>query len=145
MLSKDYMAGFFDGEGSIGIYGTSNDHTHKASLIVQLVQNDGPESRPLLNEFEDRYGGNITEIPPVDRMKLNWFVSGERACLFLEDLIPHLRLKLPQAIVGTEWYRNRQPLCRNAKGQIVKRPPEQIEYDRIAMAEMKRLKNKKGA
>jgi hypothetical protein len=53
-----YIAGFFDGEGSIGIY--RGGHTNGRALRVQLTQNVTPDSTELLRECRIRWGGSLS-------------------------------------------------------------------------------------
>ena len=83
-----YFAGFFDGEGSIGIY--------KKKYVVCVVQCD---PRPL-NRMKEIWGGNIyvqTKMKATHRSKYIWQTHGLEARPFLSDVLPFLRVKKEQA------------------------------------------------
>lgn len=138
MLSIEYIAGLFDGEGSIGLY--SNGGTG-FGVRVQTVQNLSALTQPVWEELKDTYGGGISVVPSTSgRMKMNWAVSGESAVLFLEKLLPYLILKRPQAELICEWYRSRPPRQRDSQGRILARSGEEkTESLRVArlLREMK--------
>jgi hypothetical protein len=94
-LDPRYLAGFFDGEGSVGVYKTG---LHSTRLLVQLVQTDCEFSRELLERLRCEFEGHITRtLSTSGRPKLNWQVSGDAALVFLRFIRPFLRLKLTQA------------------------------------------------
>jgi len=79
---KAYFAGIVDGEGNINIWGCHNTKT----LRVQIAQ------KPLLilEELRDKMGGSIYR----NKNGVSVFVlHGIRASLFLDAIIPYMRLK----------------------------------------------------
>lgn len=113
-----YFAGFFDGEGSIGIYTNGNTAAGR-TLRVQLTQNIDPIATSILTEAADRWHASMTIMNrTMKRPAYNWQNSGANAYATLLDLRPWLRIKLAQADVAIEWWRGRAPRQRDALGRM---------------------------
>jgi hypothetical protein len=87
-LEIAYFAGFFDGEGSIGIY--------RKKYVVCVAQCD---PRPL-HRMKEIWGGNVyqqTRMIKTHRPKYLWQINGEAGRQFLIDTLPFLRGKKEQA------------------------------------------------
>lgn len=118
MLKAEWVAGFFDGEGSIGIYRNGQGVFH---LRTQLTQNVNPTTEEILSELRDTYGGNLARMrSPIYRRSeaFNWQVNGTRAASFLVDILPHLRLKCEQAEVAIAWQSQHIPPGRDERGRM---------------------------
>lgn len=100
-MTPEYLAGFFDGEGSIGVY-SSKTYSGYYYLRVQLVQKDGALARTLLNECVALYGGGISYLNSPSRPSpgINWQLNGKKAANLLAVLLPFLVLKREQAIIA---------------------------------------------
>lgn len=137
MLSLEYIAGFFDGEGSIGIYSNSGRKESVGwNLRTQLVQNVSPESEAILDELVQRYGGNVT-YRDRGRRCANWQCGGQNALHFLSEILPHLVLKREQAEFAIQWQLGRPHPTRDERGRIQPLPDWYQEY---AIAGRDRLK-----
>jgi len=92
-----YLAGFFDGEGSIQITKTGNSH----SLQVSISQLD---PRPLIMCME-KWGGSIRRQPDKRgfRTLVIWIVAARKALRALEDMRPLLIVKAAQADLAIEF------------------------------------------
>ena len=88
-----YLAGFFDGEGSVGVW--VSDRAFRVNIAVVGV------NRASIYLFHETFGGSIARR---QGRKVNhrdfwhWQTHGTRARNVLVELIPYLRLKRPQAI-----------------------------------------------
>lgn len=123
-----YFAGFFDGEGSIGIY--RNGSTTGRTLRVQVTQVVSDDSTALLNACRERWGGSLCEFNKEFRSPAwNWQVSASSAALALTDLRPWLRLKAAQADIALNWWKARPPRRRDAQGRHL---PMSLEHRKIA-------------
>lgn len=97
-LTKQYMAGFFDGAGCV------NMTRSRASVFPRvLIVNT---NREILEQFQRQYGGDINPI--VHRRKnwkpsWGWRLSWTPAADFLEDILPWLVIKADQAHTATAW------------------------------------------
>lgn len=86
-----YLGGFFDGEGSIGVF--------NGSLTVRVVNC----YRPTLDKFQAKFGGTVSvHHKGTDRTRMTWVwrCNGATAEAALLRLHPYLREKQAQATVG---------------------------------------------
>lgn len=134
MLKVEYQAGFFDGEGSIGIYKNGNGIFH---LRTQLTQNILPTSTILLEEFKNLYGGNLSQMKSSiyrNGAAYNWQLNGIGAVTFLQTLLPFLVLKKEQATVALSWFKISQKPERDSNGRYkphIKNRPIDIKYSEL--------------
>src|SRR5262245_42979427 len=99
-ISKQYMAGFFDGEGCVNI-----GRTRKNYFVRVLLVNTNLD---ILLVFQARYGGDTKELSgPKTRPKWKqswcWRLNHIRAVRFLEDILPWLIVKEQQALTAIAW------------------------------------------
>lgn len=139
-LTKEYIAGFFDGEGCIGLYHRKG-RVNGASLRIQLTQNKSKESTTILYYLKDKYGGAISEQRTLsNNVKYNWQLAPRGSKVFLEDIIEHLIIKKKQALLALYWLENRPTMKRGDRGRVVKFSKEDIEFNNLAIKTMKELK-----
>lgn len=139
MLSADYVAGFFDGEGSIGIYKNSNGRGR--TLRVQITQNVGTDSDLLLRGLADDWGASMCVMTGLRlRRAWNWQLSGVKAVAFLKWIEPCLVLKRSQAVVAIRWYEGKSIPQPNALGQRQKLPVAQVVRGQLAAFRLKQMK-----
>lgn len=100
-ISKEYLAGFFDGEGCIYLGYTSASGTKKKypSLIVTLAQS-GEEGLKLLLQIQKNYGGRLhhkkkIKVSHKEAYQLRW--RGKNAILFLDLIGKYLNIKQQKA------------------------------------------------
>lgn len=116
-LTKQYIAGFFDGEGSIGLYFNSRNG---CSLRTQLTQNKGKDSSKIMGFLKEKYGGNLSEQKTLSGgIKYNWQLNADKSTSFLADIEPYLILKKKQAQLVILWQKQRPKRLRDARGRIV--------------------------
>jgi hypothetical protein len=102
-LSLPYVAGFFDGEGSIGVY--LNGQRQGRTLRVQLTQTATPQATELLAAIRARWGGSLCLMNRAKpRQAWNWQASAGKGYLFLRDVRPWLILKAEQADLVLKWW-----------------------------------------
>jgi len=134
-LSKNYIAGFFDGEGHISI----PKYKHRGYVNYRMTLRVGITNcyKPVLEELKKQYGGSLIEkswqkkkgqIPCYE-----WNCSSNLAKLFLQDVISCLVVKKEQAELAIEF----QNLMRK-QGQTFK-----TEKERTASYEEKNWYYKK--
>ena len=124
-----YIAGFFDGEGSIGIYYRQKpkDRFH---LRTQLVNNKNKDVQRLMTYLMNEFGGNLSEqITLSGRVKYNWQLNSDKAVYFLRKIRPYLISKKDQAIIAINWQEQRPPLIRDKKGRIQMKRKRTVEFD----------------
>lgn len=141
-----YVAGFFDGEGSIGIYPKKSSYKGRAYvtyyLRTQLVQKRSTESDLLLDMLIDKFGGGGSLIPCGEAKKAawNWQLSSDKACDFLEKIYPCLLIKKEQARIAMDWQRKRGPVIKDSKGRNTRKTTTDIEEDKAVSMILKSLK-----
>jgi hypothetical protein len=98
MLSSDlsYLAGFFDGEGSIVIR-----QSHTIYLQINVTQTD---PRPL-QLYVDLFGGKVSKMHDDGYWKKSyiWQISSHKAAAALEMMLPYLTVKKAQAELAVEF------------------------------------------
>lgn len=98
-----YVAGFFDGEGSVCIA-----ESHRKDRLVEYVLACGIGNTyfPILVFLKKRFGGtlhlNLSGQKRKEHYKpfLQWYLSGNKAIKFLKTILPYLIVKKSQAEVG---------------------------------------------
>lgn len=102
MLSPQYVAGFFDGEGNVGI---STRGRNKYLYLRVSVSNTNQE---ILAIFKMQFGG-VLATPYKKRSTwkptCEWIVSGKKAAEFLEAIKAHAILKKAQIELGLEFWK----------------------------------------
>jgi len=138
-MNIDYFAGFFDGEGCIGIYTNGQKHSH--NLSVQITQKQSVLTERLLREVLMTYGGSIsTNLKYGKFYHLHYSISGNNAYKLLKDIKSKLKLKKEQAQVAIDWYKARPKVARNAKGQIMPHDKSVYAADKRVANRLKELK-----
>lgn len=134
-----YLGGFFDGEGSIGVYESKSSGAF--CLRVQISQRKTDLTEHLLNSLKERYGGSISSVNK-QRPGLLWQVSGDKAVRLLRDIRPYLYLKADEADLAVAWQSERPGVQRDERGRILARTPEQVERGRRVVAVLKEAKRR---
>jgi len=130
-FTDSYLAGFFDGEGCIGLYKNGGKSFH---LRIQLVQNESRIVTDMFQQLQARFGGNFRGHRSASgRSKYNLQLNSDKAVCFLTAIQPYLRLKRLEAELAILWHASRPKVARGEKGRIQSYPPEQQAFDaRIA-------------
>jgi intein/homing endonuclease len=131
MISSQYAAGFFDGEGCINV-----SSCRKTILIRTLVVNT---NLTILEMFKEKWGGDIYSNKKGKehwKQAYTWRLSNNAACEFLKDIYPFLVVKVQQAEASFIFFDNRP-----GKGKQRTEEAEQITKE--AIDKIKSL-NKKG-
>lgn len=102
--SRGYLAGLFDGEGSVCIMKISpnNSNNQKRTLYVLHVSIVNIDRRPLL-EIKNIFGGTIITLPKRRENHIVaylWAVDGRRAKCFLEYILPEAIIKRKRVKLG---------------------------------------------
>ena len=139
-ISLQYIAGLFDGEGSIGIY---RCHGGRYLLRTQLVQNMYPEAKKVFGWLMGHYGGNASPQPTLsNKTNFNWQLNAHIALVFLEDIYPYLNLKKQEAKLAILWQRKRPVPTRDPRtGWYVRYPADKV--DKKVANLLKKLKQTK--
>lgn len=134
-----YAAGIMDGEGCIMISRSNSPNTRTGKRHMLLVEVSNTEPR-MLWWMKEQFGGfvnlkNSNRIRPTWKPCWAWNLRGGKAAQFLSSIAPYLQIKMPQAKLALEFYKDRgkgKPLGR--EGSVL----QQAQY--ILMREL----NKKG-
>lgn len=96
-LLVSYLAGFFDGEGTVSI-STRKSGRESFAMKIQV----GQMERAPLELFQGRFGGNIyTSTRSGEKSLLLWSLCRrDKRRAFLETMTPHLRSKKYEAQLG---------------------------------------------
>jgi LAGLIDADG endonuclease len=120
-----YAAGFFDGEGSVSIdktsakgYAKDCKFPHHYRMRIRIPNTDFQ----IVEWLQETFGGNTSMYLKGGNRKPQkvWYLSGPRACAFLQQVLPYLKVKSHAARLGIEFEDKRDGSPRIS----------QIEWDR---------------
>lgn len=106
-----YLAGFFDGEGSVTIHingtkksprGFSPNHTLQVSI--------GNTDKIVLDQIFSVYGGSLQKRKVYNknhRQMYQWTIRCGGALRFLGDILPYLRMKRKQVEIGINFQKTK--------------------------------------
>lgn len=108
-ISTEYIAGFFDGEGSIGIKRTNRESGISSyTLQVQVCQ----VNPVVLFYLKEKYGGSVQVHQNNERSRPahHWTIWADKALAFIQEIQPHLLIKYEQAALAVEFMRIRKEI-----------------------------------
>src|SRR3990167_2616576 len=111
-----YMAGIFDGEGSVGISKTTRDKNHpnynpRYSAYVSMVNTNKEVVELFRKEFTPQYQPIIEHQPPHTGYKTQyrWRTPGNQLVVHvLETLLPYLRIKKKRALLVIKYCKGKK-------------------------------------
>jgi transposase-like protein len=135
MLSNEYAAGLFDGEGYVGVNTSATLGPRYHALHVTVTNT----SKGVLDRLQERWGGSVrpggrppNEVSGQTKTAWVWSAHAETAKAFLRDVESHLQIKGAQARIALAF-----PL--GARGAPVSDDTVAVrEAIRIALQELKR-------
>jgi hypothetical protein len=141
-MNLSYIAGFFDGEGSIGVYHHVNNGVQTGfHLRVQLRQNKTKLSSQLFRELVARFGGCVAEFSTRSgKVGMSWQVGSAKAVAFLKEIEPYLVLKKDQARLAISWQEGRIPAYRDERGRIASHSKPVRDRDLAVCKALKMMK-----
>ena len=102
-----YFAGFFDGEGYVGIQRCSSKTAKKGyrNILVVSLTNTNPKPVNLACKI---YGGRIDQYTPKKGKKLayQWRIWSKKAAVFLLDVLPYTLVKKEQVEIALSFQRS---------------------------------------
>lgn len=122
------MAGFFDGEGYIGLLKRTRKGKYLEYFIqISLGQNDGA----IMDWIKENFGGNCYLIKRDN--SFYWTISNRMAYQFIKRITPYLKYKKPQAELALKYFDEQLPRKQSLSKE---------EYERRASIyeDMKKLK-----
>ena len=104
MISKQYLAGFIDGEGNISLrkFKTNTGYGIKFRIVLRVTNTN----KDILEQMKLQYGGQIektikegTRLPESKNWKdcFRWVISDKKATVVLKDVHKYLILKKEQS------------------------------------------------
>lgn len=95
MLPKEYIAGFFDGEGCVSI-------SRDLRMQVRITQKE----RPVLDLIQSQYGGKVSiKDRKLSEMYTLRIVSSREMATFLTDMLPLSIIKRGEIEIGIQFAR----------------------------------------
>lgn len=101
-LRPEYIAGFFDGEGTVGLYKSTHGHSYRGCVAINL-KNDTRNVR-LLTAIADMYGSRVYQSLRTCTFYLG---RSERIRQFIKDILPYTTIKTTQLILLDSWLENK--------------------------------------
>ncbi len=126
-MDNIYMAGFFDGEGYIGIQKRQRGKYTEYYLVISIGQNDGKQ----IDWVQKNFGGFVHRVKRD--ASFFWIARDLVAYKILKRIVPHLKYKKPQAEIALKFYEERE----ERKRRISK---EEMDRRESLLLELKRLK-----
>ena len=109
-LSPEWLAGFFDGEGSIVLsrVGGPGKFSKAPEARLQVCVCIVNTNKPIIDAIFSQYGGNLTTNSNHKRDNCQvayiWRSWGPVAARFLGDIEPHLLLKRQRAVAAMFYF-----------------------------------------
>jgi hypothetical protein len=100
-LSIAWAAGFFDGEGTIGIASRRGGRSHILRVGISQV------AKAPIAQFADLFGGRVYSYGAAKAGRqpyFQWIAESAKAATTLQALHPHLLVKDQEAAVALEFY-----------------------------------------
>jgi hypothetical protein len=103
-----YVAGLFDGEGSLGLYQSRekrNRINRTPGFRFYMKANLSNSYSPILIELQDMFGGDIQVMTSSssDHPVYSWRIEGRKARIFLKKIRKYSRIKRPQIELALEY------------------------------------------
>lgn len=95
------MAGFFDGEGYVGVLKRQRGKYLEYFVQLSIGQNDGG----VMDWVKANFGGNLYVVKRDG--SYYWTSSNRNAYIFLKRIVPYLRYKKPQAEMAIRFFEER--------------------------------------
>ena len=137
-LEKAYIGGFFDGEGCVTLSRDASKSEGGYSLSV-LISNTNISVLEFICKF---YRAKLTPIKPRGNSKpsFQWCIKSRKAMRFLEDVLPHLKVKAEVAKLGIYFQRTKKKTFYPQGGL----KEDEVKF-RLAVKEQFRHLNRRGA
>lgn len=106
-LSLNYIAGFFDGDGLVGVYSTGINGS--AGLRANLTQNSTKDAWALFNRIVKNFGGALgLHTSRNGTTYIKFQIYNDNAYIFLASIQPYSRLKREQIRISLAWMEARE-------------------------------------
>ena len=143
-ISRAYLAGLIDGEGSVSIYRRYSDQTIKSFVFspVFKIGMTGEISFEIIRFIQGKYGGDLWVRDYNNGYKpcMMLAIKGKKILPILKDIYPFLIVKKPQAQIVYEYFSG----LLTQKSWKSPAMPESEYQRRSALYEKMKILNKKG-
>ena len=112
MLTLEYVAGLFDGEGHLGL--SSDKDSYQVDITITNT------SLPVLLELQKHVGGTVVTLKRYRRQHRpvhTWELSARPAEALVRQLLPHFHIKGSEALAWLRFIELRQRLDRERKAR----------------------------
>lgn len=136
-----WLAGFFDGEGSISISKNEPRTSLRRTPAFNLAAVMGNTDETAVRAYCFIFGGHVTVRPgktPAHRKLWYWHTSHWKALRFLNTIRPYLRVKHQQAETAVLFMATFQPASYGWASPV---PPDVVEQRRVLYYRMMELNN----
>ena len=110
MLSTEYLAGLFDGEGYITISHMVSKKPGSIHERYQLIVGISMTHKPLIEMLHKQLGGTFhashKRAKPTHRTLFSWILGSKVAARFLESVLPYSVVKKPEAELAIEFQKH---------------------------------------
>jgi len=120
-----YLAGFFDGEGSVGIYDRGQGYY---VLVVSLAQS-GKHGETILKALQSKYGGYVGINKGPGKTMWKWNIAANKAKVFLDDIAPYLVVKKDEVYLSTLFQTSAIKRNDNPTAQRLAAKVKQLKHD----------------
>lgn len=132
-----YIAGFFDGEGYVGIARKRQHNGKSDSYVVRTTLTN--TDRDVLIWVLNRFGGSIRQARPKPKRQPCFclHITAKASILFLRKILPFLRIKKGRANLAIEFYEKCVKPASNKRGirltseQIFKRENYRVDIKKM--------------
>lgn len=113
MLNMAYFAGFFDADGSLGVYRDSHQPKNRPPMLERygLRTNVTNQNKQLLLGFKALWGGGVYR----QLRGWCWMISSWKAYYFLSDILPHIVHKRDQIELALEFQETKNRITHRAR------------------------------
>ncbi len=101
-VASAYFAGFFDGEGYIGLLKRQRGKYTEYFVQISIGQNDGA----VMDWIKENFGGNVYLVKRDG--SFYWTSSNRKALEILKRILPYMKYKKPQAELAIEFFEGRE-------------------------------------
>jgi len=140
-LRLAYLAGFLDGEGSIGLSKRlgSEGKVFRVPRYVLLVRAGNTHLSPL-EALQNTFGGTVRlrYFNGTRKDLYGWTCTGERGFRVLKKLSPYLKVKSEQARLGMEFWKEYVSQRSRGSAQVDVKDMEERERYYLAFKDLNR-------
>lgn len=110
-----YMAGFFDGEGYVGLLKRNRGTWIEYFIQLSIGQKDGA----VMDWVKENFGGHLHLVKRDG--SYYWIASNQNAYKVLKRITPFLKYKKPQAELALRFFEERKEIRKLSLSEITRR------------------------